>query len=188
MKNFVRGDGSVNHIVEFDPDTGEMVRSYGGQGYEVGSSWTRGQAWGLYGFALSYIHTGKKEYLDTSRKIAHYFISNTPESGLIPIDFRQPADCQLEDSTAAAIAACGLIELAKHTEGRDSDLYKREALRLLQALDQKRSMWSPDVDPLLEKCTVAYHEPSGHEITIIYGDYYFIEAVMKLSGQELFIW
>ena len=59
---------------------------------------------------------------------------------------------------------------------------------LLQALDQKRSMWSPDVDPLLEKCTVAYHEPSGHEITIIYGDYYFIEAVMKLSGQELFIW
>ena len=188
MKNFVRGDGSVNHIVEFDPDTGEMIRSYGGQGYEVGSSWTRGQAWGLYGFALSYIHTGKKEYLDTSRKIAHYFISNTPESGLIPIDFRQPADCQREDSTAAAIAACGLIELAKHTEGRDSDLYKREALRLLQALDQKRSMWSPEVDPLLEKCTVAYHEPSGHEITIIYGDYYFIEAVMKLSGQELFIW
>lgn len=68
MKNFVRPDGSVNHIVEFDPETGEMVKSHGGQGYEEGSSWSRGQGWAVYGFMISYIHTGKKEYLDTAKK------------------------------------------------------------------------------------------------------------------------
>lgn len=184
---FVRDDGSVNHIVEFDPFSGEMIRTYGGQGFKVGSSWTRGQSWGLYGFALSYIHTKNENYLNTSRRIAHYFISNTPESGLIPVDFRQPAECTWEDSTAAAIAACGLIELSKHVEGRDSDVYLNAALKLLRALDEKRCNWDDGVDNLLEKCTAEYHSDE-HEFAIIYGDYYFMEALLKLTGQELFIW
>ncbi len=184
---FVRDDGSVNHIVEFDPFSGEMVRTYGGQGYGVGSSWTRGQSWGLYGFVLSYLHTKDEKYLDTSRRIAHYFISNIPENGLIPVDFRQPAECVWEDSTAAAIAACGLLELAKNVEGRDSDVYLKAALKLLKTLDKERCSWDDGVDNLLEKCTAEYHSEE-HEFSIIYGDYYFIEALLKLSGQELFIW
>ena len=184
---FVRDDGSVNHIVEFDPFSGEMVRTYGGQGYGVGSSWTRGQSWGLYGFVLSYLHTKDEKYLDTSRRIAHYFISNIPENGLIPVDFRQPEECVWEDSTAAAIAACGLLELAKNVEGRDSDVYLKAALKLLKTLDKERCSWDDGVDNLLEKCTAEYHSEE-HEFSIIYGDYYFIEALLKLSGQELFIW
>lgn len=184
---FVREDGSVNHIVEFDPFNGEMVRTYGGQGYEVGSSWTRGQSWGLYGFTLSYLHTKDEKYLNTARRIAHYFISNIPENGLISVDFRQPAECAWEDSTAAAIAACGLLELAKNVKGRDSDVYLRTALKLLQALDRERCNWDDKADNLLEKCTAEYHSEE-HEFSIIYGDYYFIEALLKLSGQELFIW
>ena len=187
QRYFVREDGSVNHIVEFDPFSGEMVRTYGGQGYEVGSSWTRGQSWGLYGFVLSYLHTKDEKYLNTARRIAHYFISNIPESGLIPVDFRQPAGCAWEDSTAAAIAACGLLELAKCVEGRDSDVYLKAALKLLKLLDKERCSWEADVDNLLEKCTAEYHSEE-HEFSIIYGDYYFIEALLKLAGQELFIW
>lgn len=187
QRYFVREDGSVNHIVEFDPFNGEMVRTYGGQGYEVGSSWTRGQSWGLYGFTLSYLHTKDEKYLNTARRIAHYFISNIPESVLIPVDFRQPAECTWEDSTAAAIAACGLLELAKNVKGRDSDVYLRTALKLLQSLDRERCNWDDKVDNLLEKCTAEYHSEE-HEFSIIYGDYYFIEALLKLSGQELFIW
>ena len=184
---FVRDDGSVNHIVEFDPETGDMVQSYGGQGYGVGSSWTRGQSWGLYGFMLSYLHTKEERYLNTARRIAHYFISNTPENGLIPVDFRQPSECSWEDSTAAAIAACGLLEMSKHVEERDSQIYLLAALRMLKALEEKRCNWKPEVDHLLEKCTAAYHD-KDHEFAIIYGDYYFIEALMKLSAHELFIW
>ena len=56
IKAFIREDGSARHIVEFDPVTGDINRSYGGQGYAKGSSWTRGQSWALYGFTLSFLH------------------------------------------------------------------------------------------------------------------------------------
>ena len=184
---FVRGDGSVNHIVSFDPINGGMIESFGGQGYGVGSSWTRGQSWGLYGFTLSYLHTKDASYLETAQRIPNYFMANIPQSGLIPVDFRQPVDVTWEDSTAAAIAACGLIELAKLTEGRQSGLYLNAALKMLTALTEKSFNWNEDEDNLLTKCTAAYHDKK-HEFSIIYGDYYFLEALMKLVGKELFIW
>ena len=183
-KAFLRADGSVCHIVEFDPETGERIRSQGGKGYAHGSSWTRGQAWALYGFILSSLHTRKKEYLDTSAKVADRFIARIPENGLIPCDFDQPARPAYEDSTAAAIAACGLIELAKAAE---ESRYREAAEKLLNALAEHRLNLDKDCDHLLEKCTAAYHD-SQHDFTIIYGDYYFTEAVMKLCGKETFIW
>ncbi len=186
-KYFVREDGSVNHIVEFDALTGEFVQTFGGQGVEVGSSWTRGQAWALYGFVLSYIHTKNEIYLGTAKKVANYFIANTPVSGLIPVDFRQPLDCTWEDSTAAAIAACGMLEIAKCVSEPESKLYQDAALKMLHALEEKRCNWSEKCDHIVEKCTAAYHDKE-HEFSIIYGDYYFIEAIWKLTGEEVFIW
>ncbi len=184
IKNFVRDDGSVKHIVEFDTKTGEYIKNYGGQGVDENSSWTRGQAWALYGFTLSYIHTKDVNYLIAAEKIAKYFISQIPEDNLIPVDFRQPSDCKLEDSTAAAIAACGLIELSKILS---NDLYLNSTVKLIKALAEKRCNFNTDTDNLIEKCTAAYHD-KAHEFSIIYGDYYFIEAVWKLTGEELFIW
>ena len=75
-----------NHIpYKLDPETGEFVRAYGGQGYTEGSSWTRGQGWGVYGFMISYIHTGKQEYFDTAKRIAHYIMANIPDSGILQL-------------------------------------------------------------------------------------------------------
>lgn len=187
MKNFVREDGSVKHIVEFDANTGEYIKSQGGQGYERGSSWTRGQAWAIYGFILSYKHTKKAEYLECAKKIANYFIANIPEDGLIPVDFRQPLDSNLKDSTAAAIAACGLLEIAKYLDEPEKKLYGDAVYKLLKTLDEKSCNWSKDCDNMLERCTAAYHDKK-HEFSIIYGDYFFIEAIWKLTNEELFIW
>ena len=187
MKAFIRGDGSANHIVEFDPASGEMIKSYGGQGYGEGSSWTRGQSWGLYGFMLSYLHTQNNAYLETAERIANYFIANIPDSGLIPVDFRQPEDVKLEDSTAAAIASCGLIELARQKDRRQQKIYLNAALKMLQALTKNSFNWNEEEDNLLTKCTAAYHDEK-HEFSIIYGDYFFLEALMKLTDKELFIW
>ena len=184
---FIRDDGSVCHIVKFDPFTGERVESYGGQGYAHGSSWTRGQAWAVYGFTLSYMHTGDVKYLNTAKKVANYFIANTPESGLIPCDFRQPESPDYEDTTAAAIAACGMIEIAKHSEGRDKDVYMNAALKMLKAIDEKSADWDPKTDNITTKGTVAYHD-GEKETGILYGDYFFIEALMKLSGIDFFQW
>ncbi len=187
MKHFIREDGSVIHIGEFDPYTGEFLRSIGGQGYAHGSSWTRGQAWAIYGFALSYRHTKKEKYLDCAQRIADYFILNIPQNGLIPVDFCQPESCTFEDSTAAAIAACGMLEIAKSIGGGEENPYYQAALRLLRALYENRCDWSPQTDAIVQKCTAAYHDKE-HEFTIIYGDYFFIEAIWKLTGQELFLW
>jgi unsaturated chondroitin disaccharide hydrolase len=186
-KYFIRGDGSVNHIVEFNPNTGEMVRTYGGQGYEEGSSWTRGQAWAIYGFALSYIHTKNTRYLDAAKRIANYFIANIPDNGLIPVDFRQPQDPWIEDSCASVIAACGLLEIEKYVTEHEKHIYYNNALKLLKSLEANRCNWDTNTDNIVENCTAAYHDEK-HEFAIIYGDYFFIEAIWKLTGQELFIW
>ena len=185
MRDFVREDGSVNHIVVYDPESGKMKESLGGQGYGQGSSWTRGQSWGIYGFALSYRYTGDQKYLETSKKIADYVISELDDSYLVPIDYRQPKDVDLEDSTAAAITASGLIELAILLD-EGGDKYLDAAIRLLKTLDEKRITWDLSTDNLLNNCAVDYHG-DGHNMSIIYGDYYFIEAMMKLAGNALCI-
>lgn len=187
MQHFVRPDGSVRHIVEFDPETGEMLRENGGQGYGQGSSWTRGQTWGMYGFLMSYLHTGRQEYLDTSKKIAHYFIANIPENGLIPVDFRQPAQPYWHDDTAAAIAACGLLELSKTVPEKEGEMYYRAAVRLVRALYENHCDFTEDNDCILQKCTGAYHDQK-HEFNIIYGDFFFMEALFKLKGNDVFMW
>ncbi len=188
IKAFVRENGSVNHIVQFDVETGEVVGTLGGQGKEIGSSWTRGQAWAIYGFTLSYIHTGNKIYLDTAKKVARYFESCLTESDIVPVDFCQDKDCQWEDSTAAAIAACGMLEIEKNADNDEEKLFfHNTAMRLLKALEEKRSNWDENVDNIIENGSVAYHD-ERHNFPMIYGDYYFTEAIFKLCDKELFMW
>ncbi len=188
LENFIRPDGSVVHICCFDSKTGQLERTLGGQGYCEGSSWTRGQAWAIYGFALSYIHTGDEKYLNAAKRVANYFIANTPQTGLIPVDFRQPEEPNVEDSSAATIASCGMIEIAKHSEGRDKELYLNAAKRMLKALHEERNDYSDSRDNIVTRSTEAYGNKASWEIAIIYADYYYLEALLKLTGKELFIW
>lgn len=187
MNSFVRQDGSVRHIVEFDPETGAFVRDYGGQGYAQGSSWTRGQAWGLYGFVMSFKHTNAVKYLAVAQKIAEYFISQIKKDGegayKIPVDFCQPDAVQYYDDIAAAVAACGLIELWRLTEKRE---YLDIAVKLLKSLDETAD-WRCDTDGILQNCSADYHG-GEHNVNFTYGDYFFFEAVQKLTGDELYIW
>lgn len=186
MKNHVRPDGSVNHILCYDPVTGELLESLGGQGYGTGSSWSRGQSWALYGFALSYIHTGKQEYLDTAKRVAHYFISCICDDYVPKSDFRAPAEPVIYDTTAGAIAACGLIEIANCVGEYEKGIYLNAAMNILKALEKDHINWSPEEDSLLQNGCEAYHvEEERRQIPIIYGDYYFAEAIYKLKGFDL---
>ncbi len=189
MKTHLRADGSVHHIVDLDLVTGEPVEAFGGQGYELGSSWSRGQSWALYGFALSYIHTQKQEYLDAAKRVAHYFIANLAEYPVPLCDFRAPQEPVLYDTTAGACAACGLIEIAKHVPKYEQPLYLNAALRILKAMESDFCDWSDTEESILQKGTEAYHSPdSGKHIPIIYGDYFFAEAIYKLKGFEPLFW
>lgn len=187
MKVFIRPDGSSNHIVEFNPENGEVVKTYGGQGYEDGSSWTRGQAWALYGFIISYKHTCKKEYLDTAKRAANYFIANIPQDGLIPVDFRQPKEPHWMDDTAAAIAAGGLIELSKEAGEGDREIYLNAAIRMLKALTDNHCDFSRDSDGILTHCSGDYHH-APHHVNLTYADYFYLEALLKLKENDYFMW
>ena len=187
LANFVRPDGSVCHIVEFDPESGRMVKSYGGQGYGEGSSWTRGQGWAVYGFANSYTHTGKKEYLEAARKVADYCIANLPESGILPVDFKQPPEPAWEDSCAACVIACGLLEVARHVSDSEKEKYENAAVKILRAIAENRADWTENCDAIVQNCTGAYHSPE-HHFTMVYADYYFIEGLYKLAGIGRLLW
>ncbi|NBC68864.1 glycosyl hydrolase family 88 [Paenibacillus sacheonensis] len=188
LRHFVREDGSVNHIVAFDPQSGEALDTPGGQGCESGSSWTRGQSWAIYGFAQAYHWTGKSDYLHAAKRIAHYFLTGAAMNGYVPpCDFRQPADSPLLDSSAGAIAACGLIEIAKAVPEPERRLYLQGAFAILKALAEKCAVWDSSDECLLTNGTSAFHRGGNDRAAVangalIYGDYYFVEAFAKLRA------
>ena len=187
MYDHVRPDGSVNHIVRHDIDSGEVTETIGGQGYGVGSSWSRGQAWAIYGFALSYVHTGYKEYLDVAKSVAHYFVANIATTGYLPLcDFRAPDEPVYYDSTAAACAACGFIEIAKHVPEFEKKIYIDAAMKILTTIEKEWCNWEEDEDSVLQMGTLRYDEEV--HMPIIYGDFFLAEALLKLKGEEFLIW
>lgn len=188
MRTFIRPDGSVNHINSFDPETGEFIESFGGQGYGVNSSWTRGQAWAIYGFVLSYIHTKKQKYLDTAKRVAHYFISALAScDDFVPnCDFRSPKEPIYKDTTAGVIAACGFIEISRNVPELEKDMYLNSALKILKATEEHYCEWSENEDSIVQMGTEAYN--NGQNMSIIYGDYYFIEAILKLMNKDILFW
>lgn len=189
MNQIVRPDGSVNHIGVFDPTNGELIETPAGQGYASGSSWSRGQAWAIYGFALSYLHTGKTDYLETAKKVAHYFISEVAKTDWIPVvDFRAPQDPVMIDTSAGMCAACGLLEIAKHVDEYEKALYIDAAINILQATEEKYAIWDTEKDGLIDFSTGSYHEEKWTEVPIIYADYYFVEAILRLLDKDFLIW
>lgn len=189
LAHHVRDDGSVKHIVVYDSLTGEELDSLGGQGYGAGSSWSRGQAWGLYGFVISYLYTKDIRYLDAAKKIANYFISCVCSSDWLPFcDFRSPKTPVIYDSTAGAIASSGLIELSRWVSEEEKNIYESAAGKILMAMDKEFCNWDESEDGILMMGTERYHGETGRHIPIIYGDYFYIEAISKIRGNVFQIW
>ncbi len=182
----VREDGSCHHIVCFDPYTGRVLSTPAGQGCAEGSSWSRGQAWAMYGFVLSYLHTGDRHYLYTACRIADHFISRIRGDGLTSCDFRQPAEEDLVDNIAGACAACGLIELS---HASNDSRYMDAALKLLHGIDRYSADYDPSTCGILTRCTAAYsNNGPDREGRIIYGDYFYLEALCKLNALDPMLW
>lgn len=182
MREFIRENGSSEHIVVFDPESGAVVNKPEGQGYARGSSWTRGQGWAIYGFAMAYHYTKKQEYLDTALKVAAYFLSRLPENGMPPVDFDQPAEPAFIDMSAAAIAVCGMIDLKKWVRTEEEEWLEKGIRMLLGALYENCD-FSVENQALVENCKQMYHEEPVQQHWI-YGDFYLVEALMKRRGES----
>lgn len=193
LRDHIRADGSVNHIVDHDVDTGEVICVRDGQGYSPESCWSRGLAWAIYGYVLSYIHTGKQDYLDASIKTANYFIANCARTGYLPVvDFKSPAEPVYYDSTAGACAACGFLEIAKYVSEQEAQMYTEAAINILKAMSDNWCDYTDEADYILGMGTERYplqeYAFASVHIPIIYGDFFFVEAIAKLRGSDFLIW
>ena len=182
LKHFIREDGSSHHIVVFDAETGEVVDKIGGQGYEPNSSWTRGQTWAIYGFAMAYHYTKDEKYLETAKKVAKYFMSQVKD--YMPIDFKQPVEPKYVDSSATAISACGLLEIMKYVSEDEKAFYKESVDKLMGMLYENCD-FSRDDQAILQNCSEMYHRESSRHVSLIYGDFYMLEALMRLDGGDI---
>jgi len=196
LKNLVREDGSCNHIAVLDPQNGALIETPAGQGYAAGSSWTRGQAWALNGFAVTYRNSCEERYLQTAKRIARYFCGEVSRFGYVPpVDFRapQPPDDSIIDTSAGSIAACGLLTLAEIAAGgneqEEAERYAKDAICILKAAEASHCDWDISTDGMVKMATAQYHgKPEERHIPVIYGDYFFMEAVNRLRGADIKIW
>ncbi|MCK0473666.1 glycoside hydrolase family 88 protein [Halalkalibacter sp. APA_J-10(15)] len=189
LEHFVRDDGSAYHIVNFDPYTGKRKNTLGGQGYAPESSWARGCAWAVYGMALSYMHTGDERYLDSAKKSAHYFLFHTNEDFIPNWDFQAPLEeAQVLDTTAASCTACGLLEIARYVDSIEAKRYRNTAANILRSLYENYGAWDEEEEGLIKMGTANKPKDFGVNVPIIYGDYFFVEGLLRLKGRTDFCW
>ena len=183
LKNFIRPDNTSAHIVSFDPYTGEKIENLGGQGQGPDSAWARGQAWAIYGMAITYRETGKEEYLNTAKNVAGYFLSHLPEDKVPVWDFRADKENRwAKDSSASACTASGLLELSSLLpEGPEKEFYYQQALGILKGLYNHYYDDSEKNQSMIQMGTVNFPVNRFINVPIIYADFFFTEALITLK-------
>jgi unsaturated chondroitin disaccharide hydrolase len=187
-KTIVRPDGSTAHEGIFDPETGAFLRQSTQQGVGADSAWTRGLAWSLYGFATVFTHTNDPTDLEVARRNADCFLDRCPDGLVPPWDFDVPdGPDRIDDSSAAAIAASGLWDLARLTAPSDparARRYRDATLTILDTLCSDRYLaWSsPGWEGVLKHGVYHFHKKLGVDESVMWGDFFFLEAVDKVLG------
>ncbi|MFI9243625.1 glycoside hydrolase family 88 protein [Streptomyces sp. NPDC053086] len=176
---FPRPDGSTPHVFDFDPDTGAPLGPDTVQGYSPTSCWSRGQAWGIYGFTTMYRRTGETQFRDTARKLADFAIAALSPDHVPVWDYRAPQQPHdVKDASAGAVMACGLLDLHAATGRRT---YRDVALRLLTALSETcLTRNSTRAEAVVARCTRNRPAEDGIEISLPYADYYLLEGILRV--------
>jgi unsaturated chondroitin disaccharide hydrolase len=176
----VRGDGSTAHEGIFDEQTGEFLRQSTEQGFRGDSCWSRGLAWALYGFTTSYEYSRDPRFLHTAEGAADYYITHTPAGGVPPWDYNAPAENRsLVDSSAAAIAAAGMLRLCRViADPMKGHFYWSTGIHILRTLCAKfLASADPDWEGILKGGVYHIHKGLGVDESMIWGDFYFVEAL-----------
>nr|WP_294068467.1 glycoside hydrolase family 88 protein [Proteiniphilum sp. UBA1028] len=185
MNNHFRPDGSCYHVIVYNDLTGEFIKGVTHQGYNDSSMWARGQAWAIYGFTMAYRETKDPRFLKTAQTAADIYLKRLPEDMIPYWDFDAPnIPDEPKDASAAAIVASALLEMSMLTEGKERNKYRSAAEKILISLS------SADYQSRNINTSFLLHStgnlPNGYEIdaSIIYADYYYIEALIRLKKLE----
>ncbi|MEJ2210567.1 MAG: glycoside hydrolase family 88 protein [Anaerolineae bacterium] len=189
----LRPDGASYHTFFFDQATGEPLGPRTHQGYAHDSLWARGQGWAIYGFALAAEWTApscsEAEYLEAARRAARRFLAELPPDGVPTWDLRLPEGApRYPDSSAGAIAAAGLLRLARLEGATGGAKFRAAALRLLEALVAGCLENEPEAQGLLRHGTYHAHKGLGVDAYFICGDYFFLEALLGIEGGAVDFW
>lgn len=183
MKHHFRPDGGCYHVAVYDTLTGDFIKGVTHQGYADNSTWTRGQGWAVYGYTMVYRYTHEKVFLDFAQKVANYYLSRLPEGDLIPKwDFDDPDPKAPKDASAACVVADALLELQQYVGGQQGQQYREKAVEMLRQLSSPEYFSGKRNDAFLLHSTG--HHPAGSEIdaSIVYADYYYLEALLRLRN------
>jgi len=192
-KYLVRPHGGTAHEGIFDVTSGRFERESTHQGWAPVSTWSRGLAWAIYGFTAAHRLSGEAEFLETARRCAEYYLRRTPP-GLVPYwDYDAPVDDPpLWDSSAAAITASGLLDLAEAPlDAAERERYRQSALTILQTLCSDRFQASsiPGWEGILLHGVYHKNKNLGVDESVAWGDHFFVEALVKvLAGRADAAW
>ena len=194
IANSFRPDYSTYHTFFMDKETGKPVRGETCQGYKADSSWARGQAWAVYGLALAYKHTGERTYLDLFEHVSDYFMNKLPDDMIPYWDLIFTEGDEPRDSSSASIVACGFLEAAdsyeKIQEYTKARTYRKLAKELMKAIYDTCMVRAGEVgiNGLVKHGTYSKKSPyntctpAGVDECVSWGDYYWMEALVRLEG------
>ena len=196
VANVIREDYSTWHTFFFNMETGEPDHGATCQGYRDGSAWARGQAWGVYGLALAYKYTGRKDYIELFRHVTEYFLTHLPKD-LVPywdLEFTN-GDDQPRDSSSASIAVCGMLEMSKYLEAEEAEHYRQIAARIMKSLYDNYAVKDMETsNGLVLHSTYSNRSPyntcnhCGVDECNAWGDYFYMDALTRMSGEWALYW
>ena len=178
----VRDDGSTYHHYQFDPETAEPLYGVTWQGYADESCWSRGQSWGIYGLSIAYSYTESQEIMDAQRAVTYYMLNNLPDDMIPYWDYTFNSGAEPRDASAAAIAVCGLLDMAELLpEGSEERIiYESAAAQIMEALID---FYTTDIDVEYDGLIhgVTHAKPQGIAIgeCAPYADYFYMEALAR---------
>lgn len=197
LANVIREDFSTWHTFFFNMETGEPDHGATCQGYRDGSAWARGQAWGIYGTAIGYKYTKRREYIEIFKGVTDYYLRHLPED-LVPfwdLEFGDGDDDQPRDSSSASIAACGMLEMAKYMEPEDAAYYTGIAKKFMKSVKDHYAVTDFETsNGLVLHSTYSNHSPYntcnhyGVDECNIWGDYFYMEALTRLHKDWCVYW
>lgn len=180
--DLVRPNNTTFHTFYWDTETGKPLYGKTAQGYSDDSCWARGQAWAIYGFTLNYRYTSDESLLETAQGCADYFIDHLPEDHVVYWDltFGDDSD-EPRDSSSAAIAVCGLLELVKYLpESEKRQHYLATAKTILESLIDKYSVCKQsDANALILHSVYDMNNSKGVDEGCLWGDYFYMEALVR---------
>lgn len=187
-KYLIREDGSSYHHYQFDPKTKKPLYGVTHQGHRDESCWTRGHAWLVYGYPNAYKYSKDPEALDFAKAVSYYFMDKLPEDG-VPYwdtDFEFPS-FQPRDSSASAIASCGLLEMCKYLpdSAEEKIYFKNAAEIMIEAIIDKCICDEDNTDAIITHVTNSVPHNEEIDSCETFGDYFFFEALVRLLRPEI---